>query len=341
MGGLWSAGLDVGKAYTSVRDSKAGLIKPKDADEAVTGGALGAVFLPLDFMGSGTVLIGGAALAVKGVQALSRKTVGKFAASSVASGALKSKSVSAGELAKLAKQAAGENGQNVETINRLGLQVDAAGRELLGRPPTEVDERAFNALSDSRLLGSSSDPAVPVGKDYAEMTKNMSTEERAAYASRLEAIAATAKAGGSSETVDPARAVAAGRLAVALAAEPEFKAAAEILQAKSGWGQRAIENFREVVVAAIALAKGAGKASKEAVSTRFKKALAKITGESPDSPRIQTLCDCGGICPRAASLDVENAEPVYVACVNQANLPTNLLSDLPTGLRSMSEASAH
>jgi hypothetical protein len=173
------------------------------------------------------------------------------------------------------------------------------------------------------------------------MTKNMSTEERAAYASRLEAIAATAKAGGSSETVDPARAVAAGRLAVALAAEPEFKAAAEILQAKSGWGQRAIENFREVVVAAIALAKGAGKASKEAVSTRFKKALAKITGESPDSPRIQTLCDCGGICPRAASLDVENAEPVYVACVNQANLPTNLLSDLPTGLRSMSEASAH
>ncbi|MBN8542135.1 MAG: hypothetical protein J0L82_17215 [Deltaproteobacteria bacterium] len=325
----------------------AGLADPKDVREQVSVVAFATALAPLDFIGVGAVA-SGAVVAAKNssriAAALGDGVVGKFVAASIATkklgttGGVNSAEV-VGLLQTLEKAESG-SAEAVKATNKLKLAVDNASKAALGRSPSADDERALKALADG-YLGTVAQPNAVILTDYATITKGMSPSEIKAYADRLEAVKATAKAGGSSETVDPARTVAAGRLAVALAAEPEFKAAAEILQAKSGWGQRAIENFREVVVAAIALAKGAGRASKEAVSTRFKKALAKITGESPDSPRVQTLCNCGGMCPVGAGLDVENAEPVYVACVNRTNLPTNLITDLPTDLRSMSEASAH
>jgi hypothetical protein len=325
----------------------AGLAEAKDVREQVGVVALAAALAPLDWIGGGAV-VSGAAIAAKNAPriaaALGDGVVGKFVAASIATkkmgttGGVNSAEV-VGLLQTLERAESGSP-EAVRATNKLKIAVDKATKAALGRSKSPDDERALKTLADE-YLGTLTQPNAVILTDYATITKGMSPSEIKAYADRLEAVKAMAKAGGTSETVDPARTAAAGRLAVALAAEPEFKAAAEILQAKSGWGKDAINNFREVVVAAIALAKGAGRATKEAVSTRFKKALAKITGESPDSPLVQRLCGCGGLCPVGASLDVENAEPVYVACVNRANLPTNLLTELPTGLRSMSEASAH
>ncbi len=258
LGGLTSFGLDAQIGYEAHRDSKAGLVKPKDAQEAVASGALGAVFLPLDFMGSGTVVIGGAALAAKGVQ-LAGKTVGKFAAASIERGKLKGKNVSAAELRKLAQQASNEGGENVATINRLGIAVDGAAKDLLGRAPEAVDEKAISNMAASGLMGTTDAPATEVAKDYAAATLKMASAEREAFAARLEEISRVAKGGevtGGGRPLDAARSEEAGRLAVAIAAEPGLKATAEILKPSSGWSKDAIKNLREVVVAAIALAKG-------------------------------------------------------------------------------------
>lgn len=315
VGGAYMTGMDVVDAAAMNRDAKAGLVKAEDARAAAETAALGTVFAPLDWIGSGAVIGAGVALA--------GKTVGKFAAASIAKGKLSSKAATAADLRKLATTAASSEGKDVQTVNRLGMAVDGAAKDLLGRAPTATDEKAISQMAKSGLLGTADAPATEAAKDYAAATLKMTADEREAYVARLDEITGAAKPAevkGRAPAVDPARSEEAGRLAVAIASEPELKATAAILKPDSGWSKDAIKNLREVVQSARRLAKG----TSETVSARFKKALANMTGESPNSARVNKLCACAGACPVGASLDggFDGGEPVYVACVNPTHLPS-------------------
>lgn len=315
VGGATLTGMDVVDAMAMNRDAKAGLVKAEDARAAAETAALGTVFAPLDWIGSGAVIGAGVALA--------GKTVGKFAAASIAKGKLSSKAATAADLRKLATTAASSEGKDVQTVNRLGMAVDGAAKDLLGRAPTATDEKAISQMAKSGLLGTADAPATEAAKDYAAATLKMTADEREAYVARLDEITGAAKPAevkGRAPAVDPARSEEAGRLAVAIASEPELKATAAILKPDSGWSKDAIKNLREVVQSARRLAKG----TSETVSARFKKALANMTGESPNSARVNKLCACAGACPVGASLDggFDGGEPVYVACVNPTHLPS-------------------
>lgn len=316
----WTAGiLGVGSemAVLSHRKDKlavaadANLADRKDVREAVGAIGLTAILAPLDVFGKAAAVTSGVLLT---------KQMGRFATAAIASGKLRSAAgANASEIVKLSETAVNAAGSTEATaaINKLAMIADREVKAILGRASDVSDEKVIKSMADSGLLGTLDSPNTAALSEYATATAGMSAKQRADYAERFaklsSELAQDAKAGG---PVDLERAKVVGNAALAIAAEPDLKVTTDILKRNSGWSAQAIENFKEVLKSATALARGVGRASKEAVSTRFKNALAKITGENPNSDGVTTKCRCTGICPVGASLDSVDAEPKFMACVN-------------------------
>lgn len=317
--------------------AKGGFIAPEKVREQVGAVTLSALLAPLDFLGGSSAIVG-SALALKNANRIGRvlgdSTIGRFVTASIATNSLEQATAKSQEVVKLMTtlQNAKEGSREaIEAENRLKLAVNSTARSILGRQVAAEDEVAMKALAQG-YLGSPEKPLVTVFRDYAELTKDMSQADRKAYAERLDAL--TKSASGSEVALgkapastarapkaDPGLQEANARLAVELAAEPGYEATAEVMKPGSGWTREAISNLREVVASARAQAKG----SKEVVSVRFRKALARITGQAEDSVHNKKLACCAGVdaCtvgerfPERELDELEAAtQPVLMACVN-------------------------
>lgn len=333
--GTWS-----GVAHESIikqdleRSANAGLVDAKEVREKVGDITLGVLLAPLDFIGAGAAATSGVLLAKNASRisaAVGNSTLKRFVSAAAATkqlgGQAAAQSDEVVQLLKTLEAAEPGSAKAVEAENRLRLAVNKIAETSLGRKPTADDERAMAALAQG-YLGSVDKPLATVYEDYATLTKSMSQADRKAYADRLEAITKAGRGGEVASGKAPASApvkVEAGlqeanaRLALELASEPGYEATAEVMKANSGWSPDAVRNLREVVVSARAMAKG----SKEVVSVRFQKALARITGQAEDSPHVKKLACCAGVAActvaeRYPEMDnlPHDSEPVLMACVN-------------------------
>lgn len=316
------------------RNANAGLVDAQEVRDKVGDITLGVILAPLDFIGAGAAMTSGVVLAKNASRisaAVGNSTLKRFVSAAAATkqlgGQAGAQSEEVVQLLKALEAAEPGSTKAVEAENRLRLAVNRVAESSLGRRPTTDDERAMGALAQG-YLGTVDKPLATVYADYAALTKTMSQAERKAYADRLEAITKAGRGGEVASGKSPASAApkteaglqeANARLAVELASEPGYEATAAIMKSGSGWSRDAVRNLREVVASARALAKG----SKEVVSVRFQKALAKITGQAEDSPHVKKLACCAGVaaCTVAERYpDIEHlpidTEPVLMACVN-------------------------
>lgn len=317
------------------RSANAGLVDAKEVREKVGDITLGVLLAPLDFIGAGAAATSGVLLAKNAARisaAVGDSTLKRFVSAAAATkqlgGQAGAQSEEVVQLLRTLEAAEPGSARAVEAENRLRLAVNKIAETSLGRRPTADDERAIGALAQG-YLGTVDKPLATVYSEYAALTKSMSAAERKAYADRLEAVAkagrggevATGKAPASAAKADQGLQEANARLALQLASEPGYEATAEVMKPGSGWSKDAIRNLGEVVKSARALGRG----SKEVVSARFQKALAKITGQAEDSPHVKKLACCAGVSactvaeryPDMQPLSTDS-KPVLMACVNHS-----------------------